>query len=83
MTHVSFLLIQLQVGEMYREFFLQVQEQNASNDAPFYLFKNIVRNGTRGTHLIRTSTSTFIDPLNDEYAIQNLVPIAESKTQVS
>ena len=76
-THVSFFLLQLQVSETYKEIFLQVQEQIASNDAPFYLFKNIVTNGARGIHLIHTSTSTFIDPLNDDYAIYNLVPIAE------
>ena len=52
------------------------------DDAPFYLFKNIVTNGARGIHLIQKSMSTFIDPLNDDYAIQNLVPIAESKTRV-
>ncbi|GLJ39672.1 hypothetical protein SUGI_0811020, partial [Cryptomeria japonica] len=38
-----------------------------NNIAPL-IFKNIVRNGARGTHLLKSTLSTFVDELNDDYS---------------
>lgn len=47
-----------------------------------YLFKNIVRNGATGSHLLRVSQATFVDVLNDDYAKEHFLALVQSKTKV-
>ena len=82
LTLCCLLLLQLQVSEGYKDLFLQIQEHIASENPPLCLFNNIVQNETKGSHMFQTCAATFIDPLNNDYAIHILVPSIDSKTEV-
>ncbi|XP_059065484.1 uncharacterized protein LOC131053841 [Cryptomeria japonica] len=50
---------------------------------PLLLLKNVVRGSTRGASDIRSSLSTYIDELNDEYTKGFLQTLASSNLQVA
>ncbi|XP_057857387.2 uncharacterized protein LOC131066596 [Cryptomeria japonica] len=50
---------------------------------PFILFKNVVRDGPKGTNIIRATKSTFLEELNDECTRANLQTLAKSDIQVT
>ena len=54
-----------------------------SKEPALYLFKNIARLGSKGTQLLRSASSTFIDVLSDDFAKAQLLRVAtKAKTQV-
>jgi hypothetical protein len=78
----SLIPLQLQMNEVYKNMYLQIQQQLVEKVTPLYLFKNVVRNGQKGSQVICFSSITFVDILNDPCTKSYLLSFAESTSQV-
>ncbi|GLJ33066.1 hypothetical protein SUGI_0665490 [Cryptomeria japonica] len=73
----------LTVPKVHTNSYATLERLLTSARPPLLLLKNVVRGSTRGTSDIRSSLSTYIDELNDEYTKGFLQTLASSNLQVA
>ncbi|XP_059065529.1 uncharacterized protein LOC131857281 [Cryptomeria japonica] len=72
----------LTVPKNHSDVYATLRQLLPTTTSPLLLFKNIVRNGTCGTHLLKSMLSTFVDELNDDCNKASLQNLASSNIQV-
>ncbi|XP_059072841.1 uncharacterized protein LOC131873684 isoform X1 [Cryptomeria japonica] len=73
----------LTVPKVHTNSYATLERLLTSARPPLLLLKNVVRGNTRGSSDIRSSLSTYIDELNDEYTKGFLQTLASSNLQVA